>query len=201
MLGESIMIKLSLFWNIFIVIFFMIEWFFCKKMLDYISEKRIFNKKINFCMVGIIVFVDIIYFFDVFLNIRVIIFMIIIIVFYKILYDVRFIKFVLIFLIYWMLLIVIDVLSIFLIVWFNFINDMSSMGMGDIYRIEFIILGKIFLIVFLFLYRVLKIKFNIEINKRILFYIVIFIVVNIVFFFVIFEYIFNLGFGSLIYNF
>lgn len=56
------MIKSSLFWNIFIAISFMIEWFLCKKMLDYTSEKRISNKKINFCMVGIIVFANIIYF-------------------------------------------------------------------------------------------------------------------------------------------
>lgn len=110
------MIKSSLFWNIFIAISFMIEWFLCKKMLDYTSEKRISNKKINFCMVGIIVFADIIYFFDVPPNIRVIISMIITIAFYKISYDVGFIKSVLISLIYWMLLIATDALSISLTV-------------------------------------------------------------------------------------
>lgn len=173
------MIKSSLFWNIFIAISFMIEWFLCKKMLDYTSEKRISNKKINFCVVGIIVFADIIYFFDVPPNIRVIISMIITIAFYKISYDVGFIKSVLISLIYWMLLIATDALSISLTVWLNSINDMSSMGTGDIYRIESIILGKILLIVSLLLYRALKIKLNIEINKRTLFYIVIPIVANI----------------------
>lgn len=105
--------------------------------------------------------------------------MIITIAFYKISYDVGFIKSVLISLIYWMLLIATDALSISLTVWLNSINDMSSMGTGDIYRIESIILGKILLIVSLFLYRALKIKLNIEINKRTLFYIVIPIVANI----------------------
>ncbi|WKK93576.1 hypothetical protein Q0Y04_04415 [Clostridioides difficile] len=105
--------------------------------------------------------------------------MIITIAFYKISYDVRFIKSVLISLIYWMLLIATDALSISLTVWLNSINDMSSMGTGDIYRIESIILGKILLIVSLLLYRALKIKLNIEINKRTLFYIVIPIVANI----------------------
>lgn len=195
------MIKSSLFWNIFIAISFMIEWFLCKKMLDYTSEKKISNKKINFCIVGIIVFANIIYFFDAPLNIRVIISMIVTIAFYKISYDVRFIKSVLISLIYWMLLIAIDALSISLTVWLNSINDMSNMGTGDIYRIESIILGKILLISALFLYRALKIKFNIEINKRTLFYIVIPIVANIASFFVIFKYIFNLKFGNLIHNF
>lgn len=195
------MIKSSLFWNIFIAISFMIEWFLCKKMLDYTSEKKISNKKMNFCIVGIIVFANIIYFFDAPLNIRVIISMIVTIAFYKISYDVRFIKSVLISLIYWMLLIAIDALSISLTVWLNSINDMSNMGTGDIYRIESIILGKILLISALFLYRALKIKFNIEINKRTLFYIVIPIVANIASFFVIFKYIFNLKFGNLIHNF
>ncbi len=78
-----------------------------------------------------------------------------------------------------MLLIATDALSISLTVWLNSINDMSSIGTGDIYRIESIILGKILLIVSLFLYRALKIKLNIEINKRTLFYIVIPIVANI----------------------
>ncbi|MBT2158922.1 hypothetical protein KK423_14315 [Clostridioides difficile] len=105
--------------------------------------------------------------------------MIITIAFYKISYDVGFIKSVLISLIYWMLLIATDALSISLTVWLNSINDMSSMGTGDIYRIESIILGKILLIVSLLLYRALKIKLNIEINKRTLFYIVIPIVANI----------------------
>ncbi len=84
-----------------------------------------------------------------------------------------------------MLLIATDALSISLTVWLNSINDMSSIGTGDIYRIESIILGKILLIVSLFLYRALKIKLNIEINKRTLFYIVIPIVANIASFFVI----------------
>lgn len=194
------MIKSSLFWNIFIVIPFMIEWFLCKKMLDYTSEKKISNRKINLYIVGIVVFANIVYFFDVHPNIRVIISVIITIVFYKISYDVRIMKSVLISLIYWMLLIATDALSISLTVWFNSIDNMSKMVTGDIYRIESIVLGKILLILTLFLYRALKIKWNIEINKKSLFYIIIPIVANIASFFVIFKYIFNSESGRLIHN-
>ncbi len=55
------MIKSSLFWNIFIAISFMIEWFLCKKMLDYTSEKRISNKNKLLCG-RYYCFADIIYF-------------------------------------------------------------------------------------------------------------------------------------------
>ncbi|MCC0784352.1 sensor histidine kinase [Clostridioides sp. ES-S-0108-01] len=194
------MIKSSLFWNIFIMISFMIEWFFCKKMLDYTSEQKVSNRKINFYMVGIIIFANIIYFFDVSPNIRVIISGIITVVFYKTSYDVRFAKSILISLIYWMLLIATDALSISFTVWLNSIDDMSKMATGDIYRIESIVSGKILLILALFLYKTLKIKLNIEINKKTLSYIAIPIVANISSFFIIFKYMFNPESGSIIHN-
>ncbi|MCC0627710.1 MULTISPECIES: ATP-binding protein [unclassified Clostridioides] len=194
------MIKSSLFWNIFIMISFMIEWFFCKKMLDYTSEQKVSNRKINFYMVGIIIFANIIYFFDVSPNIRVIISGIITVVFYKTSYDVRFAKSILISLIYWMLLIATDALSISFTVWLNSIDDMSKMATGDIYRIESIVSGKILLILALFLYKTLKIKLNIEINKKTLSYIAIPIVANISSFFIIFKYMFNPEPGNVMHN-
>ncbi|MBY2477923.1 ATP-binding protein [Clostridioides difficile] len=194
------MIKSSLFWNIFIMISFIIEWILCKKMLDYTSEQKISNKKINIYMGCIIVFANIIYFFDVLPDIRVIISVIITIVFYKISYDVRFVKSVLISLIYWMLLISTDALSISLTVWLNSIDDMSKMATGDIYRVESIISGKILLILVLFLYRALRIKLNIEINRKTFSYIFIPIVANIASFFIIFKYIFNQKSGSVMRN-
>ncbi|MCC0686595.1 MULTISPECIES: sensor histidine kinase [unclassified Clostridioides] len=194
------MIKSSLFWNIFIMISFMIEWFFCKKMLDYTSEQKLSNRKINFYMVGIIIFANIIYFFDVSPSIRVIISGIITVVFYKTSYDVRFAKSILISLIYWMLLIATDALSISLTVWLNSIDDMSKMATGDIYRIESIVSGKILLILALFLYKTLKIKLNIEINKKTLSYIAIPIVANISSFFIIFRYMFNPEPGNVMHN-
>lgn len=78
-----------------------------------------------------------------------------------------------------MLLIATDALSISFTVWLNSIDDMSKMATGDIYRIESIVSGKILLILALFLYKTLKIKLNIEINKKTLSYIAIPIVANI----------------------
>ncbi|NMS89199.1 GHKL domain-containing protein [Clostridioides difficile] len=190
------MIKSGLFWNIFIMVSFIIEWFLCKKMLDYTSEQKISNRKINLYIGGIIIFANIIYFFDVSPNIRVIISVMITVVFYKTSYDVRFVKSILISLIYWMLLIATDALSISLTVWLNSMDDMSKMATGDIYRIESIVSGKMLLILALFLYRTLKIKLNIEINKKTFSYIVIPIVANIASFFIIFKYIFNSKSGS-----
>lgn len=194
------MIKSGLFWNIFIIISFIIEWFLCKKMLDYTSEQKISNRKINIYMGSIIIFANIIYFFDVSPDMRVIISVMFTVVFYKISYDVRFMKSVLISLIYWMLLIATDALSISLTVWLNSIDDMSKMATGYIYRIESMISGKMFLILALFLYRTLKIKLNIEINKKTFSYIIIPIVANIASFFIIFKYIFNSKSGSGMHN-
>lgn len=194
------MIKSGLFWNIFIMISFIIEWFLCKKMLDYTSEQKISNRKINIYMGSIIIFANIIYFFDVSPDMRVIISVMFTVVFYKISYDVRFMKSVLISLIYWMLLIATDALSISLTVWLNSIDDMSKMATGYIYRIESMISGKMFLILALFLYRTLKIKLNIEINKKTFSYIIIPIVANIASFFIIFKYIFNSKSGSGMHN-
>lgn len=194
------MIKSSLFWNIFIMISFIIEWFLCKKMLDYTSEKKISNRKINIYMGGIIVFANMAYFFDVLPDIRVIISVIITAVFYKISYDVSFMKSILMSLIYWMLLIATDALSISLTAWINSIDDMSKIATGDIYKIESMVSGKMLLILAVFLYKTLKIKVNIEINKKTFSYIVIPIVANIASFFVIFKYIFNPGSGKIMHN-
>ncbi|MCC0690902.1 sensor histidine kinase [Clostridioides sp. ZZV14-6387] len=194
------MIKSGLFWNIFIMISFIIEWFLCKKMLDYTSEQKISNRKINIYMGSIIIFANIIYFFDVSPDIRVIISVVFTVVFYKISYDVRFMKSILISLIYWMLLIATDALSISLTVWLNSIDDMSKMATGYIYRIESMVSGKMLLILALFLYRTLKIKLNIEINKKTFSYIIIPIVANIASFFIIFKYIFNSKSGSGMHN-
>ncbi|MFL8799683.1 MULTISPECIES: ATP-binding protein [unclassified Clostridioides] len=194
------MIKSGLFWNIFIMISFIIEWFLCKKMLDYTSEQKISNRKINIYIGSIIIFANIIYFFDVSPDIRVIISVMFTVVFYKISYDVRFKKSVLISLIYWMLLIATDALSISLTVWLNSIDDMSKMATGYIYRIESMVSGKMLLILALFLYRTLKIKLNIEINKKTFSYIIIPIVANIASFFIIFKYIFNSKSGSGMHN-
>ncbi|UDN62477.1 ATP-binding protein [Clostridioides sp. ES-W-0016-02] len=195
------MIKSNLFWNIFIAMSFIIEWFVCKKILDYTSIQKISNKRINLYMIGIIIFANIFYFFDVIPNIRVIISVMIMIAFYKISYRVRLTKAILISLMYWMLLMGIDALSMSLTIWINSIDDMSQMLTENIYRIESIVSGKTILLLILFLYKTLKIKLNIEINKKTLTYVIIPIIANIASFFAIFEYIFNpKTSGSLIHN-
>ncbi|MDB0438948.1 histidine kinase [Clostridioides difficile] len=195
------MIKSSLFWNIFIAMSFIIEWFVCKKILDYTSIQRISNERINLYMIGIIIFVNIFYFFDVLPNIRVIISVVIMIAFYKISYSVKIIKAILISLMYWMLLMGIDALSMSLTIWINSIDDTSKILTENIYRIESIVSGKTILLLALFSYKTLKTKFNIEINKNTLAYVIIPILANIASFFTIFEYIFNPKVsGGLIHN-
>lgn len=107
------------------------------------------------------------------------------IAFYKISYRVRLTKAILISLMYWMLLMGIDALSMSLTIWINSIDDMSQMLTENIYRIESIVSGKTILLLILFLYKTLKIKLNIEINKKTLTYVIIPIIANIASFFAI----------------
>ncbi|MCC0661316.1 GHKL domain-containing protein [Clostridioides sp. ZZV14-6154] len=181
----------NLFWDIFIAVSFIIEWFVCKKILDYTSEPKFYEYKINICMLIIIVFANVLYFFNILPDVRVIISVTITVIFYKVLYKVKFTKAVLISLMYWLLLIGIDALSMTLTIWMNSIDDMSRLLTENIYRIESVSLGKIILLSVLFIYKSFKQKLDVEINKRTLIFTIIPISANIVSFFVIFKYVFN----------
>ncbi|MCI9977466.1 GHKL domain-containing protein [Clostridioides difficile] len=190
----------SLFWNVFIAVSFMIEWFACKKILDYTSEQKFCGYKINLCMLVIVVFANILYFFNILPDLRIIISLVITIVFYKLLYEVKFIKSILISLMYWLLLIGIDALSMTLTIWMNSIDDMSKLLTENIYRIESVSLGKIVLILVLFVYKIFKQKSDVEISKTTLIYTIIPMIANIVSFFVIFKYVFNPLTATLIHS-
>lgn len=191
------MIKNNFFWTVFIFISFCIEWFMCKKILDYNSESKS-NSRITFMFILVIFFANTLYILDIFPNTRVIISIFTTIIIAKLGYNIKLIKAICISIIYWMLLICIDALSMSFTIWINLINDMSILLTNNIYRIESITIGKVLLITVLYLYKSYFFEIDSDVNRKILTYMSIPIFTNIVLFFIIFKYIFKYSEGTLI---
>ncbi|MCC0697251.1 sensor histidine kinase [Clostridioides sp. ES-S-0048-02] len=192
------MIKSELFWNIFIFVSFSIEWFMCKKFLDYSNKPKSNNTRITLMIIVVIFFANILSFLNVFPNTRVLISIFITIIIAKLGYDIKLMKAICISIIYWMLLICIDALSMSLTIWINLINDMSNLLANNIYRVESISIGKILLIAVLYLYKSYFYETDSDIDRRIFTYMSIPIFTNIVLFFIIFKYIFKYSKETLI---
>nr|WP_228846478.1 sensor histidine kinase [Clostridioides sp. ES-S-0173-01] len=95
-------------------------------------------------------------------------------------------------------MICIDALSMSFTIWINLINDMSILLTNNIYRVESIAIGKIFLITILYLYKSYFFEIDSDVHRKILTYMSIPIFTNIVLFFIIFKYIFKYSEGTLI---
>lgn len=191
------MIKSNFFWTVFIFISFCIEWFMCKKTLDYNSENKS-NSRIILIFILVIFFANTLYILNIFPNTRVLISIFMTIIIAKFQYNIKLIKAICISIIYWMLLICIDALSMSFTIWINLINDMSILLTNNIYRVESIAIGKIFLITILYLYKSYFFEIDSDVHRKILTYMSIPIFTNIVLFFIIFKYIFKYSEGTLI---
>ncbi|HBG5350111.1 TPA: GHKL domain-containing protein [Clostridioides difficile] len=192
------MIKNNLFWTFFIFLSFCIEWFMCKKTLDYNSENKSNDSRIILIFILVIFFANIIYSLNIFPNTRVLISIFITIIISKFGYNIKLIKSICISIIYWMLLICIDALSMSFTIWINIINDMSILLINNIYRFESITIGKILLISILYLYKSYFFEIDSNVNRKILTYMSIPIFTNITLFFIIFKYIFQYSKETLI---
>nr|UDN49493.1 GHKL domain-containing protein [Clostridioides sp. ES-S-0173-01] len=191
------MIKSNFFWTVFIFISFCIEWFMCKKTLDCNSENKS-NSRIILIFILVIFFANTLYILNIFPNTRVLISIFMTIIIAKFQYNIKLIKAICISIIYWMLLICIDALSMSFTIWINLINDMSILLTNNIYRVESIAIGKIFLITILYLYKSYFFEIDSDVHRKILTYMSIPIFTNIVLFFIIFKYIFKYSEGTLI---
>lgn len=190
------MLKSRLFWESVITISSIIELWGCKKIFDYTSEKRISKTKINIIMLFIIVFMLFLLHIEVYPNSRITISIILTFVFYITTYDIDFYTGIVNILMYWMVLLGIDALSMSLIIRANSIHDMSNLLSNNVYRLESIILGKIILIFYIVIYKI--IKSEIEINKKDIFCLGIPIIGNITSFFIVFKYLFKFSQQGLI---
>ena len=97
---------------------------------------------------------------------------------------------------YWMVLLGIDALSMSVIIKANSMHDMSTILTNNVYRLESIILGKIILIFYIVIYKI--IKSEIEINKKDILCLGIPIIGNITSFFIVFKYLFKFSQQGLI---
>lgn len=190
------MLKSRLFWESVITISSIIELWGCKKIFDYTSEKKISKIKINIIMMFIIAFMLFLLHTKVYPNSRITISIILTFVFYITTYDIDFYTGIVNILMYWMVLLGIDALSMSVIIKANSMHDMSTILTNNVYRLESIILGKIILIFYIVIYKI--IKSEIEINKKDILCLGIPIIGNITSFFIVFKYLFKFSQQGLI---
>lgn len=190
------MLKNNLFWEIVITTSSIIELWGCKKIFDYTSEKKASNVRINLIMLLIVAFMLFLLKIDVYPNSRIMISIILTFVFYIINYDIDFYTGIVNILMYWMVLLGIDALSMSAIIGINSIHNMSNLLSNNIYRLESIVLGKIILVFYIVIYKI--VKSETEINKKDILCLGIPIIGNIASFFIVFKYLFKFSQQGLI---
>lgn len=193
------MLNSNLFWNIVIIISSIIELWSCKKVFDYISEKKTSNFRINMNMIIILLFMLTLLKLNVSPNIRISISIILTFCLYIFNYDSNFYSAIIITLLYWMVLLGIDALSMSTIIWMNSLKFQSNILLPNIYRLESITLGKGLLIINVYIYKL--IKSEVKLNKSDISYFFIPVISNIMLFFIIFKYIFKFSDQDLISGF
>lgn len=193
------MLNSSLFWKIVTVASSVIELWTCKKAFNYTSEKKVSNIRVNIIMTLITIFMLSLLQMNIDPNIRIDISIVLTFSFYIINYDTNFYTGIIITLIYWMILLGIDALSMSLVIWVNSIDNMNTLLINNLYRLQSITMAKSILIVTVGLYKIIKIE--IEVNKKDILYLGIPIIANIASFFIIFKYVFKFSQQNLISGF
>lgn len=153
------LVKLNIeFWDIINIITVCVDWIIFFLVLSVVGKKKVSNRKYIFCIVLIFIFTALINGMNIFPNIKIIICMIIGTLFYIVSYKDKIYKCIVVSLLFWLGLMIAEGLAVGLVVVINKLNNIDIILNGNLFRLEAIIISKIFLFIVLILFKYFKLS-------------------------------------------
>ncbi|AFS77145.1 two-component signal transduction sensor histidine kinase [Gottschalkia acidurici 9a] len=188
-------------WGIVTVISVSIEWLVFNFILNKISILKKDKITLYVSLSTLILIITTFSFLKMESNIKLFIGMILGFVFYIFNYEVTTLKSTIVSLVYWMLFLGIDIISASIVTIINSMHDLNKLLDENIFRLELIIISKLFLLFLTFIFRKFNLKrVQLNIKKRELVYVGIPIITNIVSIIAIFIYSFKQEESNFIQN-
>ena len=127
-------------------------------VLSVVGKKKVSNRKYTFCIVLIFIFTALINVMNIFPNVKIIICMIIGTLLYIVSYKDKIYKCIVVSLLFWLGLMIAEGLAVGLVVVINKLNNIDIILNGNLFRLEAIIISKIFLFIVLILFKYFKLS-------------------------------------------
>lgn len=173
-------------WDIVNITTGVVDWIIFFSVIHLVGKKKVSNIKYTFRMILIFIFMGLINAANVFPNIKIIICIIIGTIFYIASYQDKIYKCIVVSLLFWLGLMVAEGLAVGLVVILNELNNVNIVLNGNLFRIESIIVSKVFLFIGFILFKYFKLSLEFKPKDMIL--IGLPILSNIVSLLLIFEY-------------
>ncbi|MDB8791087.1 GHKL domain-containing protein [Romboutsia sp. 1001216sp1] len=153
------LVKLNIeFWDIINIITVCVDWIIFFLVLSVVGKKKVSNRKYTFCIVLIFIFTALINVMNIFPNVKIIICMIIGTLLYIVSYKDKIYKCIVVSLLFWLGLMIAEGLAVGLVVVINKLNNIDIILNGNLFRLEAIIISKIFLFIVLILFKYFKLS-------------------------------------------
>ncbi|MDK2587398.1 ATP-binding protein [Romboutsia sedimentorum] len=146
------------FWDIINIITGSTDWIIFFLVISLVGKKKVSNRKYIFCMIFILIFMALINSINIFPNVKIIICMIISTLFYIVSYQDKIYKCILVSLLFWLGLMIAEGLAVGIVVFINQLNNIDIILNGNLFRLESIIISKIFLFIVLILFKYFKLS-------------------------------------------
>lgn len=145
-------------WDIINIITGCVDWIIFFLVLSIVGKKRVSNIKYILCMIIIFICMALVNVKNIFPNVKIFICIIIGTLFYIGLYEDKIHKCIVVSLLFWLGLIIAEGLAIGLVVVINQLNNIDIILNGNLFRLESIIISKIFLFIVLILFKYFKLS-------------------------------------------
>ncbi|MGL5439109.1 MAG: GHKL domain-containing protein [Filifactoraceae bacterium] len=155
-------------WDIINVSSGIIDWIIFFLAIDSVSNKKESNIKYISGIIIIFMITVILNTAEIYPNYKIIIYMIVSVVFYSLLYKDKIQKCTLASLLFWLGLIVSDGLSISIVVMFNKLSSVNILLSGNIFRLQSIIIAKVFLFIGIILLRYFRLSLELKFKDMLL---------------------------------
>jgi hypothetical protein len=145
-------------WDIINILSGSLDWVVYFLVINLVGKKKISNIRYIFSVIIILTFMSLINSIDIFPNIKIVICIIISTFFYIISYKDKVYKCILVSLLYWLGLMVSEGLAVSLVVIINQLNNIDIILFDNLFRIESILISKIFLFIIFMLFKYFKLS-------------------------------------------
>lgn len=156
------------FWDVINIITGSIDWIIFFFTIEIVGKKKSFNIKYIWGTIPVFILMGFINGRGINPNIKIIICMITSILFYALLYKDKIYKCVLVSLLFWLGLIIAEGLAVSIVIMINKLNNINIILNGNLFRIESIIISKIFLFIILIIFKYFKLSLEFKPKDMIL---------------------------------
>ncbi len=156
------------FWDIINIITGSTDWVIFFLVISLVGKKKVYSRKYIFRMIFILIFMALINSIKIFPNVKIIICMIISTLFYIVSYQDKIYKCILVSLLFWLGLMIAEGLAVGVVVFINQLNNIDIILNGNLFRLESIIISKIFLFIVLILFKYFKLSLEFKPKDMIL---------------------------------